>query len=454
MESDYFYFFIKQQTNIMGNFRALRVWQKSKELAVEIYRLTANEQFRKDFGLRDQIRRAAVSIPSNIAEGDELDTNKQSIRHFHISKGSTAESITQLIIAFEINYISQGEMNNFLSAYEHVSIMLRKLISARTKPSNHHAIIPSYHHTIIPSYHHTIIPSYHHTIIPSYHHTTTPPHHHTIIPSYHHTIIPSNHHTIKPSYHHTIIPSNHHTIIPSNRHTIKPPNRHTMRAAIYHSFQEPLSLENLPVPEAGEGAVVIKVEATGLCRSDWHGWMGHDSDICLPQVPGHEFAGVVEAVGKGVRHWKSGDRVTVPFSVGCGNCPQCLSGNQQICDHYFQPGFTAWGSFAEFVMIKYADHNLVRLPDSMEFTTAAVLGCRFVTSFRAVAVQGGVKGGDWVAIHGCGGVGLSAIMIATAFGAKVIALDIDDKKLAFAKSIGASVCLDAREIDSIPEAIA
>ncbi len=115
----------------MGNFKELRVWQKARELAVEIYKLTDNEYFRKDFGLKDQIRRAAVSIPSNIAEGDELDTNKHSIRHFYIAKGSTAEIVTQLIISFEINYISQDAKDNFLSAYEYVSIMLRKLISAR-----------------------------------------------------------------------------------------------------------------------------------------------------------------------------------------------------------------------------------------------------------------------------------------------------------------------------------
>ena len=158
----------------------------------------------------------------------------------------------------------------------------------------------------------------------------------------------------------------------------------------------------------------MRVKATGVCRSDWHGWVGHDKDITLPHVPGHELAGVVEAVGRDVRKWKRGDRVTVPFVCGCGECPQCQAGHQQVCDHQFQPGFTHWGSFAEFVSIHRADLNLVALPESLAFDTAASLGCRFATSFRAVVDQGRTSAGQWVAVHGCGGVGLSAVMIANA----------------------------------------
>ncbi len=160
-----------------------------------------------------------------------------------------------------------------------------------------------------------------------------------------------------------------------------------MKAAIYHAFGESLGIEDLPDPEPSPGGVVISVKATGLCRSDWHGWMGHDPDICLPHVPGHELAGVIEAVGKDVANWNTGDRVTLPFVCGCGACPQCDSGNQQVCDHQFQPGFTHWGSFAEYVAIDYADVNLVRLPEELDFVTAASLGCRFVTSFPAVVDQ-------------------------------------------------------------------
>ena len=222
-----------------------------------------------------------------------------------------------------------------------------------------------------------------------------------------------------------------------------------MKAAVYGEFAKPLTIRNLPDPTPSERGVVIRVKATGLCRSDWHGWMGHDPDVRLPHVPGHELAGVIEATGKDVFRWNVGDRVTLPFVCGCGNCPQCASGNHQVCDQQFQPGFTHWGSFAEYVAIDYADVNLVQLPDEIDFVTAASLGCRFVTSFRAIAEQGKVSGGQWVAVHGCGGVGLSAIMIANALGANVVAVDIDDEKLDFAKSIGATATVNATKIEDV-----
>ncbi len=210
-----------------------------------------------------------------------------------------------------------------------------------------------------------------------------------------------------------------------------------MKAAVYREFRKPLSIENVPDPVPPRQGVVIEVKATGLCRSDWHGWMGHDPDITLPHVPGHELAGVVVETGKDVSLWKKGDSVTLPFVCGCGHCPQCASGNHQVCDYQFQPGFTHWGSFAELVSIDYADVNLVRLPEEVDYVTAASLGCRFVTSFRAVIEQGQVAAGQWVAVHGCGGIGLSAIMIASAVGANVVAVDIGEEKLSFAASLGA-----------------
>lgn len=199
-----------------------------------------------------------------------------------------------------------------------------------------------------------------------------------------------------------------------------------MKAVVYEQFSTPPSIQQVPDPAPAPHGVVVKVMANGVCRSDWHGWMGHDPDIQLPHVPGHELSGVVEAVGKDVTKWRIGDRVTVPFVGGCGTCPQCHTGNHQVCDAQFQPGFTHWGSFAEYVGIHYADVNLVALPDTLTFDTAASLGCRFVTSFRAVVDQGRVSAGQWVAVHGCGGVGLSAIMIASAAGANVVAVDISE----------------------------
>jgi alcohol dehydrogenase len=186
-----------------------------------------------------------------------------------------------------------------------------------------------------------------------------------------------------------------------------------------------------------------------MCRSDWHGWMGHDADITLPHIPGHELAGTIAAIGKNVCNFNVGDRVTVPFVCGCGSCGQCKSGNHQVCDHQSQPGFTHWGSFAEYVALDYADTNLVKLPEAIDDVTAAVLGCRFITSYRAIVAQGKVVEGQYVAIHGCGGIGLSAIMIAHALNAHVIAIDINDDALKFAKELGAIATINANKSTDI-----
>ncbi len=216
-----------------------------------------------------------------------------------------------------------------------------------------------------------------------------------------------------------------------------------MKAALYTEFGGTIELSTLPDPDPTPTGVVIRVEATGVCRSDWHGWRGHDPDIKVPHVPGHEFSGVIEAVGSQVDKWRAGDRVTAPFVCGCGKCATCRAGNQQVCPHQFQPGFTAWGSFAQFVMLEYAEENLVRLPDDLDFVSAACLGCRMATSYRAVVQQARIRPGDWIAVHGCGGVGLSAIMIAHALGARPIAVDIDQEKLRMAIELGAAAAVDA-----------
>jgi alcohol dehydrogenase len=210
-----------------------------------------------------------------------------------------------------------------------------------------------------------------------------------------------------------------------------------MKAALYTEFRGPVTIEGLPDPAPESDGVVVDVEATGLCRSDWHGWMGHDPDIVLPHVPGHELAGTIVAVGSDVTLWQVGDRVTVPFVAGCGECEQCRGGNEQVCERQFQPGFTAWGSFAEFVALRFADGNLVAIPPEVDAVTAATLGCRFATSFRAVVDQGRVGADEWVAVHGCGGVGLAAIMIAKAHAANVVAVDPDSRAREFARSLGA-----------------
>jgi alcohol dehydrogenase len=216
-----------------------------------------------------------------------------------------------------------------------------------------------------------------------------------------------------------------------------------MRAAIYREFAGPLLIEELPDPELPVDGVVIEVKASGLCRSDVHGWDGRDPDIELPMVPGHQLAGIVHAVGPEVRSWRVGDRVTVPFCCGCGLCEQCRAGNTQICDDYFQPGFTAWGSFARLVAIPGADVNLIGLPGDLDYPEAAILGCRFITAYRAVVERGRLQPGEWLAVHGCGGLGLSAVMIGAALEARVVAVDISDEALALARELGAEVTIDA-----------
>jgi len=225
-----------------------------------------------------------------------------------------------------------------------------------------------------------------------------------------------------------------------------------MKAAVYKKFQGPITIQNILDPIPKSDGVVVKVNATGLCRSDWHGWMGHDQDIILPHVPGHELAGTIVEVGKDIKQFKIGDRVTIPFVAGCGSCGECKSGNQQVCDNQSQPGFTHHGSFAEYVALDYADINLVKLPEEISDVTAATLGCRFITSFRAIVAQAKVSEGQHVAIHGCGGVGLSAIMIANALGAQVTAIDINNETLELAKQLGAQSTINATN-NNVVEAI-
>jgi D-arabinose 1-dehydrogenase-like Zn-dependent alcohol dehydrogenase len=225
-----------------------------------------------------------------------------------------------------------------------------------------------------------------------------------------------------------------------------------VRAVVYSGYGITPAVMEVPDPVCPDAGVVLTVGATGVCRSDWHAWKGHDP-VALPHIPGHELAGVVAEVGPAVTGYAVGDRVTVPFVCGCGGCEYCLAGDAQVCPEQTQPGFTGPGSFAERVAIHAADVNLVRLPDSIDFVTAASLGCRFATAFRALTAHGRLGAGDWLAVHGCGGVGMSAVMIGAALGARVVAVDVSGAALERARGLGAEAVVDAGQDPDPPATI-
>ncbi len=227
-----------------------------------------------------------------------------------------------------------------------------------------------------------------------------------------------------------------------------------MRAAVLEALRKPLVIKDVPDPQCAPNGAIVRTEAEGVCRSDWHFWMGDWSWIglspSLPCVMGHEFCGVVEEVGKEVRGFKRGDRVVVPFSQGDGTCEFCRTGHSNVCNALEIPGITYWGGYGRLVAVPRADLNLVALSEQVSFVEAASLGCRFMTSFHGVVHQAQVQPGEWVAVHGCGGIGLSAINIAAAIGANVIGIDLDDRKLELAKKLGASHVVNVKrtEIDA------
>lgn len=222
-----------------------------------------------------------------------------------------------------------------------------------------------------------------------------------------------------------------------------------MRALVMEELKKPLVIRDMPDPECADDGVVIKVEANGVCRSDWHAWQG-DWDwigikLPLPHILGHEFSGIIEEAGKDVKNFKKGDRVIAPFTIGDGTCPYCQSGHHNICENIQLLGFSTWGGYGRYTAVPSADINLVKLPDSISFVEAAGMGCRFMTAFHGITDQAKVTGGEWVTVHGCGGVGLSAIQIASALGANVIAVDIGEDKLNLAKQLGAVTAINAKD---------
>jgi alcohol dehydrogenase len=222
-----------------------------------------------------------------------------------------------------------------------------------------------------------------------------------------------------------------------------------VRAARLTGWRAPLDIARLPDPAPSPGGVVLRVLACGICRSDWHVWTGADPDVTLPHVPGHEFCGEVVAVGAGVRRWRPGDRVIAPFVLACGACPACAAGHQTTCAAQVLPGFTAPGGFAEHVAVAHADANLAALPAGLDPALAAAMGCRVTTAFHALTGRAALAPGEWLAVWGAGGVGLSALLLARAMGARAVMVDVVAGKLDLARALGAEAVVDAAAGDPV-----
>jgi len=222
-----------------------------------------------------------------------------------------------------------------------------------------------------------------------------------------------------------------------------------MRAARLSAWRAALEIVAAPDPAPPRGGVVLRVLACGICRSDWHVWTGADPDVRLPHIPGHEFCGEVAAVGADVRRWRPGDRVVAPFILACGACADCAAGRQTACAGQVLPGFTADGAFAEHVAVAHADTNLAALPDRLDPAVAAAMGCRVTTAWQALTGRAALAPGEWLAVWGAGGVGLSALMLARAMGARVAMVDVVPEKLTHARAQGAEAVVNAADGDPV-----
>ncbi|MCD2137540.1 zinc-binding dehydrogenase [Salinicoccus halitifaciens] len=219
-----------------------------------------------------------------------------------------------------------------------------------------------------------------------------------------------------------------------------------MKALVLEGTEKAV-VKDMPVPEIDADGILIRTKANGVCRSDWHVWVG-DHDI-VQQIIGHEFAGVVEEVGENIKNFKRGDRVIVPFSGSEGTCPHCLSGDTHLCDSFLVPGTAYQGGYGEYVAVPLGDRNAIHLPDSLDFADAAALGCRFMSAYHGVVDRVNVLPGEKVVVYGCGGIGLSTIQIASSMGAFVIGVDINEGNLELAKKLGADYVVNSSKEDAV-----
>jgi len=224
-----------------------------------------------------------------------------------------------------------------------------------------------------------------------------------------------------------------------------------MKALVIEDVKK-ASLQDFANPKLTDDGVIIELKANGVCRSDWHTWVG-DIPIKNPII-GHEATGVIAEVGRNVKNYKKGDRIIVPFSGSDGTCSCCQQGHTNLCDHMLAPGGSYNGAYAQYMHVPLADRNLIHLPEEISFTDGAALGCRTMTAYHGLIDRVKVRPGEYVVVYGCGGVGLSAINIAAAVGATVIGVDINPKNLELAKAMGAAYTINSTKTNPQEEVMA
>jgi 6-hydroxycyclohex-1-ene-1-carbonyl-CoA dehydrogenase len=221
-----------------------------------------------------------------------------------------------------------------------------------------------------------------------------------------------------------------------------------MKAAVFYESHQPLRVEDVPTPAPQAGEVLVKVAGCGVCHTDLH-FVDHGVPTFKkpPLVLGHEASGQVAGTGPGTNHWKEGDRVLLPAVYGCGHCRMCRLGRENICDHMVFFGSSVDGAYAEYVLAPA--HALIALPPEIPLVEGAIIADATTTPFHAVVNRGQVKPGDTVVVFGCGGIGLNCVQIAAAVGGQVIAVDIAEHKLEWARKLGAKATVNPKAVERL-----
>jgi 6-hydroxycyclohex-1-ene-1-carbonyl-CoA dehydrogenase len=225
-----------------------------------------------------------------------------------------------------------------------------------------------------------------------------------------------------------------------------------MKAAIFYGPHQPLEVQEVPTPEPGPGQALVRVAACGVCHTDLH-YIDHGVPTFKkpPLILGHEASGTVAALGAGVENWKVGDRALLPSVVGCGTCAMCRIGRENVCERMVMFGNNVDGAFAEYVLAPAKD--LFPLPEEMPLVESCIIADATTTPYHAVVNRGRVTPGDQVVVFGCGGIGLNLVQVATAVGARVVAVDIVDEKLEWARQLGAAATVNAKTVERVDKAV-